>query len=989
MIRSTFLLFLLLSIPVTLLADVKFREDFRENEAHIPIANDDLTSPFLSLQRIGKSADKLKLSHHPEIKNDPHYLWNGLTKSPVLIAFKFKKHLDLSAPNWTCRLRTKNVGESRLHLAVEVQGQWYMQKDAISNHPDWNIQSISLSDSSWRTLSSKTAVPGKSIKAPDLRKVTAMGFAAPIKSNKSKSCIRLDWFELAQVTTPPTTGFLESNAPFLRSALLIKDNNRVRRGLLIPLGQNHWACFDPDLLRWAAYWQAPTDKPPLTYDSMAAVSYPRKKAKAKSAPSLLGIIISQSPELPGFGPQEDPRATLFDKPDTKVGPLPPSQARWLGHHLSGSQVILNYRLGETLISETVSHDSKQSFTRTLKVGPHSRPLSLQVSPIFQHLHGENAQLSEGRLILQPSSSTRIISLGSQPITPAPFPELIPANPIDHKPLLAKNPSHKSQGAFTTRSIAFPDGDRFIRPTDIAFLSDGTGLLSTLDGDIWKISNIETSTSSWSRIATGIFEPISLETTPDDRIFVLGRDQVTELIDQNGDTIIDHYRNASDAFLQTLQTRDYATSLAIEKNGDFLIAKGGIYSSKKKRTIETELSTHRGTITRLSADGTTSQVLADGLRLPYVGLREDGSIFASDQQGHYVPSTPLHLIKKKPTFLGHTPTNYQKRKTADEPLLWYPYQANRSGAAFATTSAQALPDLQNTFLQISWDGRLFAVATPKHGQAFSWRLPIQLDFPSLNGATHPKSGRLYLTGIGISGYKPTTPNLRGLSSIEQTSPLPTPTSLEIKENTIVAHFNRPLSPNETLLPDNPALRLFNIQRSSKYGSGHFKWDQEPGEHRLQPITCVTSEDRQTLILTFDHLFASDVLDLSLKATSGTNTLPLHLYTRPSHLPKANKQALQQLAQQDKSNILKPGNPNRGKAHFSTYACSGCHAFDTTPLVGPSFKGLNKRLTLPLIKQSILEPNAVIAEGYPASMPSFAGVIPPQELADLLAYLATLN
>ena len=174
MIRSTFLLFLLLSIPVTLLADVKFREDFRENEAHIPIANDDLTSPFLSLQRIGKSADKLKLSHHPEIKNDPHYLWNGLTKGPVLIAFKFKNHLDLSAPNWTCRLRTKNVGESRLHLAVEVQGQWYMQKDAISNHPDWNIQSISLSDSSWRTLSSKTAVPGKSTKAPDLRKVLSL-----------------------------------------------------------------------------------------------------------------------------------------------------------------------------------------------------------------------------------------------------------------------------------------------------------------------------------------------------------------------------------------------------------------------------------------------------------------------------------------------------------------------------------------------------------------------------------------------------------------------------------------------------------------------------------------------------------------------------------------------------------------------------------------------------------------------------------------------
>ena len=56
---------------------------------------------------------------------------------------------------------------------------------------------------------------------------------------------------------------------------------------------------------------------------------------------------------------------------------------------------------------------------------------------------------------------------------------------------------------------------------------------------------------------------------------------------------------------------------------------------------------------------------------------------------------------------------------------------------------------------------------------------------------------------------------------------------------------------------------------------------------------------------------------------------------------------------------------------------------------ALKGLAKRLTGEQMKESILQPAKVIAEGYPASMPSFDGVMTPQELEDLLAYLKTLK
>ena len=82
---------------------------------------------------------------------------------------------------------------------------------------------------------------------------------------------------------------------------------------------------------------------------------------------------------------------------------------------------------------------------------------------------------------------------------------------------------------------------------------------------------------------------------------------------------------------------------------------------------------------------------------------------------------------------------------------------------------------------------------------------------------------------------------------------------------------------------------------------------------------------------------------------------------------------------------PADRTRGQEVFKNYACAGCHSLDQTKLVGPSLKGLARRSNPELIRQSILDPNAVLTEGYQAAMPSYAGVLTEQQLADLLAFL----
>jgi len=497
-------------LPSLLAGEVAFREDFRDDvTAHIPVTPNDLTSKFLGLKRLGPGADKLKLSYHPEIANDPHYIWNGECTGPTLIAFPFQKQLDLSASNWSLRLRTKNVGKSRLHLAVQVGQKWYVRKESIKNQKNWNVQSIPLHRPTWRSLNPTQVSFGDEVSNIDLTKVDALGFAAPLKPNRSKDCIRLDWFELIQGTTSlPPNGFLEPQTPFLRSALTFEHEGQkhsIPRGLLVPLGNGKsWACFDPDTLRWVVTWKAPSGNPPLTYDSMAAISFPNAKAKARRLPKLQGDILIVNP----------------DTPESHSG-------HWLGTTLTDSGVEVHYELNGKRFTESASLEGENFVLIIHERGGASN----------KHTYDHN---------------------GRQTITKTSPRASRPANPTFPTVYRTKKTPPQNNGPFAVRNITFPQSPRPIRATDIAFLSSGTALLSTLDGDIWRITDLEKQNSTWTRVATGIFEPMAIEISADDKIYTLGRDQITELIDSNGDGHFDYFRNASDAFHQSSHTRDYAT-----------------------------------------------------------------------------------------------------------------------------------------------------------------------------------------------------------------------------------------------------------------------------------------------------------------------------------------------------------------------------------------------------------------------------------------------
>jgi mono/diheme cytochrome c family protein len=72
----------------------------------------------------------------------------------------------------------------------------------------------------------------------------------------------------------------------------------------------------------------------------------------------------------------------------------------------------------------------------------------------------------------------------------------------------------------------------------------------------------------------------------------------------------------------------------------------------------------------------------------------------------------------------------------------------------------------------------------------------------------------------------------------------------------------------------------------------------------------------------------------------------------------------------------------------FTCTACHALDSKDvMVGPALVDVGARLGVDEIRQSILDPNAVIAEGFPAAMPAdFADKMTVKELEMIVKYLA---
>jgi mono/diheme cytochrome c family protein len=502
---------------------------------------------------------------------------------------------------------------------------------------------------------------------------------------------------------------------------------------------------------------------------------------------------------------------------------------------------------------------------------------------------------------------------------------------------------------------------------------------------------------------------------DNQIYVFDKNGIWRLRDTNHDGEADVHEMFSNAFAQTADYREFPATLRLAPRGEFVIAKGG--------QQDTTLGKHNGSVLRISADGRRAKVLGYGLRQPSIGVNvRTGLVTASDQQGGYVPSTPLHIIRDGQFygFLARFQPREQYPSPPAEPLTWIPHAVNTSGISQVWLFDGRMGPLNDNLVHIGFNRpELFRVLLNERGtrlQAAVVSVTRAFEFTPLNGAMNPRDGLLYIAGFQVIGWGNMLDAEGGLGRVRYTgAPVLIPNALVPMDQGVLLRFEVALDPKTARDSASYSIQSWNYRRTYKYGSPHYKDDGTPGQDALGVSGAYLSKDGHSVFVAVPGM--KPVMQLrvgwSLATAAGTRFSD-NAYTTPYELAKFDPQAegfgdiaVDLTPRAIAAQAAGPVSLEEGVRVAQLFACVACHADDNgVANAGPTWKKLHgserpvfidgKAVTIKAddayLRESILDPTAKIASKYEKgeyAMPSYAGVLTAAQIESLILYIKSMR
>ena len=207
---------------------------------------------------------------------------------------------------------------------------------------------------------------------------------------------------------------------------------------------------------------------------------------------------------------------------------------------------------------------------------------------------------------------------------------------------------------------------------LAWLPDGRLAVSTWDrdGSVFAIEGWQGPRDQVrvERIAEGLHEPLGLAVL-DDALYVMQKQEITQLLDHNGDGWTDEYRTL---------TNDWRVTSNFHEFGFGLIALGGdLYASLSVCVLNggkscREQTPDRGKIFRVSLPSGEIEFIARGLRTPNgLAATPAGELLVTDNQGDWLPASKLIRVRPGDDYGWRAPGEEPDLDRVTPPTLWLP------------------------------------------------------------------------------------------------------------------------------------------------------------------------------------------------------------------------------------------------------------------------------------------------------------------------------
>ena len=387
---------------------------------------------------------------------------------------------------------------------------------------------------------------------------------------------------------------------------------------------------------------------------------------------------------------------------------------------------------------------------------------------------------------------------------------------------------EGDGAYVVDTLTAPDDNPYkswMRFGGMDFFAGGTrAALSTWSGDVWTVSGIDDKLGklTWRRFAAGLFQPLGLKIV-DDKIYVLGRDGITKLVDLDGDGEADQYEAFNHDMAATTGFHEFAFDLQTDPEGNFYFSKAAPVKSGGRGFDH--IAANSGTVMKVYKDGKTLINYATGFRAPNgIGVGPEGQVTSGDNEGTWMPMCRLNMIKPG-GFYGVVDAAHRDDKPTmyDEPICWFPKSVDNSGGGQTWVTSDRWGPFAGRLLHTSYGTcSLFLALVDQQGdhiQGGVVKFPVKFLSGIMRPRFNPHDGQFYVAGL--RGWQSSAAQDACFQRVRYTGkPAYMPTGLKVTRTGLDLTFTDPLEKEDATDPDSYEIEQWNYLWCSEYGSADY-------------------------------------------------------------------------------------------------------------------------------------------------------------------------